>query len=78
MRSAKYVAPGGGRADVGIGPTRYRRIQAEIGSRFRAAIQAAPTAIGGGALGRCVQHGLQENSIAPGGVVYQDMGDGSQ
>lgn len=29
-------------------------------------------------LGRCVQHGLQENSIAPGGVVYQDMGDGSQ
>ena len=65
-----------------LAPTRYRRIQAEIGSRFRAAIQAAPYGDRRGCgvqwLGRCVQHGLQENSIAPGGVVDQDMGDGPQ
>ena len=94
MRSVKCVAHDGGRADVGIGPYEkagsgsvgadfisaqgYRRVERTITER-----PPPPGATGRChapklTLGRCVQHGLQENSIAPGGVVYQDMGDGSQ
>ena len=82
MRSVKCVAHGGGRADVGIGPY---EIPPNPG-RNRVPVPGGHTGrpygdrrgCGVQWLGRCVQHGLQENSIAPGGVVYQDMGDGPQ